>query len=486
MANDDIAPRAPSWPLRWTDTILDLQELLEDQPDGIWVVGGSVRDALLGRPIKDVDIATSGSGLRLARLIANRMNGDFYPLDDERDVGRALVETLSGQVVFDVAGLRGPDLLADLTDRDFTFNAMAVDMHGDLSQLIDPLGGEEDAIARVLRQCSPTSLQHDPLRTLRAVRQSAQLKARIDKTTLATIRMVAPRLREVSPERVRDEFMRLLSLPDVAAALRVADALGLLQLLMPETVGLRHARLTPEAPFDAWAQTLSSVEMLNALLATISPHRTDETAADFSLGMIVMALDRFRPQLQAHIDAAWADGRPHRALLMLAVLLSYAGGSGDSGVRTAEATAQALRLSNAERARLTTIIRHLPSPASLPDLAPVTLYRFWKAAGEAGVDICLLVLARYLGQSGPYLKQDDWIVFLERIRVLLDAWYMQREQWIDPPTLLDGNDLMETFALKAGPVVGRLLEQIREAQVSGEVVTREDALAFVQRALSNG
>src|SRR5690606_23960871 len=120
-------------------------------------------------------------------------------------------ETMDGLLVFDVASLRGPDLLADLSDRDFTLNAMAVDLNGDLGMLIDPLGGENDSIGRMIRQCGPDSLPSDPLRALRAVRQSVQLGARIEKETLAAGRSVVPRLRDVSPERVRDEFFRILA-----------------------------------------------------------------------------------------------------------------------------------------------------------------------------------------------------------------------------------------------------------------------------------
>jgi hypothetical protein len=490
----DITPRAPAWPLRWPDSVLDLPDLLEGEMSEIYLVGGAVRDALLGRPIKDVDIATTSSGIRLARLIANRLHGDFYPLDPERDVGRALVDTAQGRLVFDVASLRGPTLLADLTDRDFTLNAMAVDLQGDLGLLIDPLGGEKDTITRVIRQCGPNALSSDPLRTLRAVRQSVQLKARIEKETLAAIRSVSPRLAEVSPERVRDEFYRILALEDVASALRVAEALGLLSVVVPAVGGLRRYREAPDATFDGWTQTLASIEMMTGILTAISPRRTDETAAEFSLGMIVMALDRYRGALQARSETVWPDHRSHAALLMLALLLCQTGAAGrtaqangdpdaEASAQVAETVAGELRLSNAERARLVAIVRYCALPNQLPDLTPVTIYRFWKATGDAGVDVCLVALARYLGRMGPYLKQDAWIGFLDKVRTLLEAYYEQRDRLVSPPAVIDGKRLMTELALPSGPVVGQLLERIREAQVAGEVATTEDALAFARRAL---
>ena len=492
----DVTPRAPSWPLRWPDMVLNLPDLLEGEMSEIYLVGGAVRDALLGRPIKDVDIATTSSGIRLARLIANRLGGDFYPLDPDRDVGRALVDTPAGRLVFDVASLRGPTLLADLADRDFTINAMAVDLHGDLSLLIDPLGGEKDSIARLVRQCGPNALASDPLRTLRAVRQSVQLKAHIEKETLAAIRAVGPRLANVSPERVRDEFFRILVLEDVASALRVAEVLGLLQVIVPEIGVLRHYKEAPGAAFDAWTQTLTATEMMTSIVTAISPRRTDNTAAEFSLGMMVMALDRFRHQLQQRIESAWSDNRPHRALLVLGLLLSQTGAAtravtgqptgetdAEAGARITDTVAISLRLSNAERARLVAVVRHSALPSQLSALTPVTIYRFWKATGEAGVDVCLVALAHYLGRMGPYLKQDPWISFLENIRLLLEAYYERLDTLVDPPALLDGKRLMAELKLKSGPVIGQLLERIREAQVAGDVTTTDDALVFARRAL---
>lgn len=480
----DVTPRPALRPLRWPDVVLDLADMLPPEPAGVYLVGGAVRDALLGRPIKDVDIATDGSGTRLARAIANQLKGDFYPLDPERDVGRALVDTPEGRLVFDVASLRGPDLLADLLDRDFTLNAMAVDLRGDLTMLIDPLGGEQDAITRLVRQCGPDSLTSDPLRSLRALRQSVQLKGRIEKETLKAIRAAVPLLPNVSPERIRDEFTRILSLGDVTGALRVADVLGLLKVVLPDVEALRGVRQPADAPFDLWAQTLMSVTFLSGIFATISPQRTDETAADFSYGMIVMALDRFRQPLQQHIDVTWPDARSHRALLMLGLLYSQV--ALVNPAVDVEAVASGLRLSNAEAKRVVTMVRHQALPVALPELTPVNIHRFWRATGEAGIDVLLLALARYLGQAGAYLRQDDWIAFLERVRVLMDAWYVQHDRLVEPPVLVDGKQLMRELKLKSGPVIGRLLESIREAQVSGDVTSADDALALARRLVAAG
>jgi tRNA nucleotidyltransferase/poly(A) polymerase len=496
----DITPRVPSRPLIWPDLILDLQDLLHDYAAPVYVVGGAVRDALLHRPFKDLDLITTENAVKLARLIANHFKGDFFVLDDERDVGRALVDTPEGLLVIDVARFRGSTLLDDLTDRDFTVNAMAVDLHADINQLIDPLGGEGDAAAKRIRQCSPHAVQQDPIRALRAVRQSVQLSMRIEPETQRNIRTHAALMADISPERVRDELFKLLTLPKVVMALRVADALGLLKFVLPELDPLHGLQQGKLHVFDAWEHTLAVVENLGTIFTAINYSRTDNTAATFSLGTMVIQLDRYRTQLNAHINATWPNERSHRALLMLTALLHDAGKAavqpleenGDRrfighdvvGARMADERALALRLSNDERTRLVTIIREHMHRIFWDELTPLAIHRFWRRLGEVGVDLCLFVFADYLGARSIRLEQSEWLKFVERVRVLLQAYYERYDQLVAPPTLIDGNQLMQTFNLRPGPIIGQLLDLIREAQVMGEVQSADDAVRLAEAHLN--
>src|SRR5262245_19408711 len=131
-----LIPRQPSRPFFWPDIVPELQALLINFPEPVYIVGGAVRDAFLHRPIHDLDFAIAGDSLGLARQIANSFKGSFFVLDNERGVGRALLDTPDGRVMIDIARFRGPGLLEDLQDRDFTVNAMAVDLQGDLNLLI--------------------------------------------------------------------------------------------------------------------------------------------------------------------------------------------------------------------------------------------------------------------------------------------------------------------------------------------------------------
>lgn len=488
--------------LAWTDVIYDLGEALEDENEPVYVVGGAVRDAILRRPIKDLDIVTPRNGMKLARRIANRFGGDYYALDEEHDAGRAILKLESGRLVVDVTGFRADDLTGDLTNRDFTVNAIAVDLKSDLKTLIDPLDGASDLLGKRLRRCSPESLTQDPIRILRGIRQSVQLGLRIEPETLRDMKASASRLSETSPERVRDELVKLLSLTKVTSALRVADTLGVLKIVLPELDSQHNLTQSPPHLYDVWNHTLAVMDALGDILNTFSFTRTDETAAQFNLGMIAISMDRFRTRLQARYDSAWADGRPHRSVLMLAALLHDAGkpmveraevkpgktGFPKHDVVGAEAAYErltTLKFSNPERKFVTALIRHHMDRAMWSEsLTPLEIYRFWRQMGEDGIDLILLTLADYLGATGHAYDQEIWLGLVENAQILLEAYFEKREELVDPPALVNGDSLMEALGLSPGPKIRDLLEHIREGQVTGDIRSFEDAVKSAKTFLN--
>lgn len=465
----DLTPRPLNTPLAWTDFVYTLQDALASYPSeaAIYIVGGAVRDAWLRRPIPDLDLATDGGGRKLAKWLANHFGGAYFPLDAERDVGRSLLTIDEQTISLDVAALRG-DLAADLLDRDFTINAMAVDLRGDLNLVIDPTGGAADLRDKVLRRCTPDSIAKDPVRIIRAVRQSVQFGFRIERETLHDLRANLTRLSVPSIERVRDQWFRLFSLPRPGQALRVADSIGVLTASFPELAALRdQARLS--LSFDV-------VDRLMELLITISPRRSDETAAQFSLGMFVMALDRYRARLQEHLSPVYADGRSHHAALVFAALIHAL------PKQEAAALVERLRLSNVEQDLILKLVSGWEPVRNLPT-DPVSIYRFWKTHGAAGIDVILLGMARVLGEESVGLRQDEWLAQVEHKRILLSAWFDEPDRFVNPPPLLDGNDLKRELGIGAGPLIGEALERIREGQVAGTIRTRGEALLLARAVL---
>ena len=490
-------------------TPLSFQELLEKVravlPPGVtvYVVGGAVRDELLGRPIHDLDFVLSGDALKIGRRAANALGGAYYPLDEERDTARVILFQPDGsRLALDFAALRGPDLESDLRARDFTLNAIAVELR-DLQTLLDPLGGAADLRARLLRACSPTAFENDPLRILRGVRLATAFGFHIQPETRQLMRQSVKRLPGVSPERLRDELFRILDGPQPATALRALDLLGVLSYILPELPALKGVTQSPPHFEEVWDHTLSVLRKLESVLKTLALQADPEAAANLALAPLSLRLGRYREQLHAHLSASINPLRSVRALLFMAALYHdiakpdtrQVEGSGRIrflehelvGEKAAARRAGELHLSNDEIERLKKIVRHHMRPLLLAQTGQLptrrAVYRFYHATGPAGVDVCLLSLADSLATYGPGLPQDLWGHQIDVVRTLLEAWWERPQESISPPALIDGNDLMQALNLEPGPEVGRLLELVHEAQACGEVHDQEGALALARKGM---
>jgi poly(A) polymerase len=497
---------------------LDYPEILREVQQAlpraapVWLVVGAIRDALLRHTAHDLDFVVAGRALDAARTVADALSGAFYPLDAERDVGRVVVRREEAEPwVLDFARLRGATLEADLAARDFTFNAIAAPL-AEPEALIDPLHGEADLRARRLRLCSPTAVADDPLRGVRAVRLAARLNLHIDPAARAAIRGQAEWLADVSAERRRDEFVRLTGGPRAAAALRALDQLGLLEHLAPELLPLKGLAQPPEKhALDVWEHTLATMDRLEELLSVLAPVHDEERAADLMLGLAALRLGRYRQALNDHLDRRLDGDRPARWTLALATLLHDIGKpatqSADAagvihfythesvGAKLAAQRLSELRFSNEEIRRATTIISHhlrpmhmahaaAPAPAAAAHVSRRAVYRFFRDAGAAGVDIALMSLADFWAHFGGNPPPAElWELRLGISAQLLGAYFESHAEMVAPPPLLNGRDLIKSLGLKPGPQLGELLEAAREAQAAGEVKDQAAALEYVKRRL---
>lgn len=449
--------------LAWTGFVPELASLLRERQisASLYVVGGAVRDAYLGRAITDIDIAVAGDALALARQVADWLDADVYVMDRERDVARVLHRWRGQRICLDFARLRGPSLEADLRDRDFTMNAMAADLLGELEVLIDPHGGAADLRQKVLRRCSQRAIHNDPLRALRAVRLSAQFALKIHPETTADIRAGASGLRRCSGERIRDEFFKMLALDKPARALRVCLHLGLLKEILGDA----------EVHNADWAANFALVVRMSGILTAIGSRRTDNTAAAFDLGMLVIQLDRFRASLQAHIGREYGGARQHGELLILAALLQD----------QADLDVSRLKLSAEEDRSLRLAITQISRFAAQSNWGALERHRYWHDLKRGGIDLILLALAQYLAVNGNTLRQADWLMQVDNATRLLDVYFNRYDEMVEPPMLLNGNEIRAQLDLPPGPKIGRILRALREAQATKQVTTKREARDFVSR-----
>jgi putative nucleotidyltransferase with HDIG domain len=441
------------------------------------LVGGAVRDALLGRsPAVDLDVAVASGAIDTARRLANALGIAFVPLDAERGAARVVAP---GHRV-DLADFRAPTLDADLAARDFTVNALAVPVRELLRKghapVRDPLGGLADLAARRLRLAGPDVLADDPLRTLRGVRLASHLGFRLTPATRVAIRRAAPAIASVSGERVRDEVLALLSAPRTARALRMADRLGVLAAVFPEVEPMRRTPQPAPHRFDVLEHSLRAVDGCDRLLARLS------------------ALAPFGDELAAHVAEPLGGGISRGQILKLATLLHDVSKPETRrivrgrvrffehdvlGAARARAIGERLRLPERATSVLERLVRHHLRPMHLGAagvLTPRARYRFFRDVGGETRDLLLLVLA----DASAVCGESPFRVWprMALVRELLAGWEIQRASSRREP-LLRGGDVMARFGLPPGPEVGRLLARAREAQDLGLVSTRDEALAYL-------
>lgn len=475
--------------------------VLEEQVQEAYLVGGYVRDLLLGRESHDLDFAVRSGGLTLARRVADRLGGAFVALDTERDTGRVVVRREGAlPLLVDFAIFRGDDIEDDLAMRDFTVNAMAVlfsDFVAGRIQIVDPLGGQHDLKARCVRAVSSAVFRDDPARLLRAIRLAKQVGFEIASETSSLIQRDAPLIASISPERVRDELVTILALPGSSEAFRQMDRLNLLEVVLPEVTQLKGIEQSAPHTLDVYDHTLRTLDELEKLLGGVGVGLVgDEDALPEPLRV-------FSEQLAIHLMAELVGDRARYVIVKLATLLHDVGkpltyaadedgrirflGHAGMGASLAAAMMRRLHFGNREEALVKTLVWNHMRPLLLSREKTVTrraIYRFFRDTRDTGLDILLFSLADYRATSEARREGPAAERFAAMVAGMMHAYFEEHSAVIAPPRLLDGYDLMAAFGLRPGPRIGELLEAVRERQAEGKITTRDEAVDFVASELN--
>jgi hypothetical protein len=433
------------------DLLYELRQHFGERGTAAYLVGGAVRDRLLGRPTVDVDLAVDGPALGVARELADKWQGTAVDLDPEHDTARLVLKHRRGRPEIDLKSFAG-DLRADLLARDLTVNALALPLEHTAREdwrrfLIDPAGGIADLARRELRWVTPEAPRRDPLRLIRVVRLSATLGMSIPEDTAALIRELAPTMVRAAPERVRDELFPLLRGLEAADHLATCWSLGLLEALWQFVPPEQRGETAPN-----WAE---GIRLTREVCAVADKPETWVAGAT-------------RGELTGWLEQRMAGSRRRRESLVWFALV--AGASADTGLPVALTTA--LCLSRRE-VRLAASIpacgARLDPLLSAASVAGSQWLSFFREAGEAA-PFCLLVAA-----AGCADDRRD-----KAARLL--AQYFARTPLAKPDALLTGNDLLGRYPHLSGERVGRLLRLLEEAHADGLVQTPAQALAFLAGA----
>ena len=449
-------------------------------PDGdLWIVGGAVRDAALGRDVTDLDLAVDGDPARAAKALAQEGDGHAFELSADFATWRAVARDRSWQV--DATALRGETIEADLAARDFTLGAVAVPLAG--GPPIDPFRGIEDLERRLLRVVSGDSFSADPLRLLRAVRFAADLDLEIDPATAALARRQAALAAEPAGERQLAELHRLIGGGDPLRGLALLDDLGLTPVVLPELEALRGVEQGPNHHLDVHGHTLAVLE------------RTLEVEAD---------LERFAGEraedARALLDEPLADEISHGTALRFGALLHDIGKPATRGERDGYVTfighdsvgaeivgriCRRLRASGRLTRHLQALTLHhlrlgfLVHEAPLP---PRRVHEYLRATEPVAADVTLLTVADRLSArgSGPFATEEAIEAHLSLARQMLAAALDWRRDG-PPEPLLRGDELAAELGIAPGPELGDLIRELEAAQYAGEVTARQEAVELARR-----
>ncbi|MGB3787486.1 MAG: CCA tRNA nucleotidyltransferase [Phormidesmis sp.] len=404
---------------------------IEKLPKTAYLVGGSVRDQLLQRRSShlDLDFVLPDRAVETASEIAAAYNVGFVVLDEARQIARVVFE----QVTVDFAQQQGDRIEDDLRRRDFTINAIAFHPHS--QTLIDPLKGQADLAAKIIRMVSYQNLADDPLRLMRAYRQAAQLNFALEKETQIAIGDLAPKLQQISMERIRSELDALLS-----------SAAGSTQL-------------------DSIRQ--------NQLLAFCLPQFNQESVER------IKAIDDAIAQIQstyptyAQTLCGWTQPVPsscYRSWIKatkLSCLLS-------SNVATATQELTRLKYSRSEAQVVLKLIKAQFAIDEMRNGPPDRAEQFFlfKAVGSAFLALALLALA--LGVKMSVLKP------------MIERFLDPEDAIAHAHPLLSGTLLMQQLDISPGPEIGQLLAAVEQAQAEGKIKTQTDAIAWVKKQYSRG
>ena len=471
-----------------------------------YLVGGSLRNMLLGEACSDLDIVVQGEAHRLARQLADTLGGYYARLHDK--ASRVIVKADIGDITLDIASLHGQSLEEDLQTRDFTVNALAATLEETLSlQLIDPLHGEEDLRARRLRAVNVAVFQADPLRMLRAVRLMTHYQFSLDTGTQELIRRDAALLPAVAPERIHDELYAILEPDGATAHLHLLDDLGLLTELIPELIpakGMRQPNPHYWDVFDHSLETVGELELIARACVPDAQAHASATPAHLTPNSTTTA---YLANIQSLLKEAEAQGIFFLAELTaprmkMAALLHDIGKpvtysiAEDGSIRfyahpqigapIALHVTRRLSASTKDRRLAQLVTAHHMRPGQLGqdgEVTPRAIRRYFVDLGPAGITVALFSLADHLATFGPQPLTSAWERHLSVVSLLLTRYLRERDS-ILPPRLLSPEELMRRLKLEPGPLVGQLLEAIAEAQSEGTISSKEEALWLAEERLS--
>lgn len=464
----------------------------------VFMVGGMVRDILLNRPVHDIDLSYCGNVKEFGKKVADDLGAAFFMLNEKFQTARIIYKSSVGSKRWiDIVATRDNDIQLDLSLRDFTVNAMAIEINKRMS-LIDPMSGAKDLNNKILKLCNPDGLNDDPIRILRAVRLSVQFGWKIASDTILAIKESAHKLRRISPERKRDELFRIFNLQNPALAFQVLEYLNLIKYCL-ETIDLQLVN-KENSTGNLSVSIENSISMIQKYLhferLMFEPNRS-EGAENIHQAELIIRFKIYHSSLHNYLQSNLHEDRPIRSLLILGILILNSikhpdfqdfsdvnkGKTNEEFCDLAEKAARALILTNAEVKWLIEFsnnINHLMNSHNLEQsLTPEFAYDFFNRSNLSGIAICIYTIINSFDRGMKSQEKQIWTNNLTTSRFLMDAYFNHFDEWIKPPLHLNGHDIMKILGIKDGKNIGYWLNRITIQTVKGEIKNHNEAVRFL-------
>ncbi len=436
-----------------------------------YLVGGAVRDFLMGKTgILDRDIAIKNAE-SFAKELSQKLDGTFITLDNENKIYRIVLKDKLN--FLDISELQGKTIEEDLKRRDFTINAIAYDL--DSEKFIDPTSGMEDLKSRTLRGIQDKNFQDDPLRILRAFRFMSITGFEFDKQLDAAIEKYKNLALKPAKERITYELMKLFGGGNCSKTLLKMNEFELLADIFPFVTEMKLVPPNSHHHLDLLHHSIETVRQIEELYSEL---KTDP---------------------KQHLDTVDFGGFPRINHLKLAGFLHDIGKystwtieetgrhrfikHNDVGAEMVIPFLKKMKFSKKQIEYISEMIKLHIYPSNVicsPDLSEKVMMRYVRKIGNNAIDNILLAKADRLSARGPEITEQIVKDNLEGLNKLLEFYLAKKDSLKPLPKLLDGNEIMEIKQISQSPLLGEIIKALKEGQINGEILSKEDAVKFVQ------
>ena len=435
-----------------------------------YLVGGTIRDFLMGKTSFDRDIAIKNAEA-FAKNLAEKLDATFIVLDEENKIYRLVLKDKINYL--DISELCGNTIEEDLQRRDFTINAVAYDLAKE--QIIDIVGGQDDLKNKVLRQIKDKNFEDDPLRVLRAFRFMAVTGFDMAEELKIAIKKYKTLLNKPAKERVMYELMKLFGGDFASKTLMEIDKFGILEEFFPQVKEMKKVPPNTHHHLDLFNHVVESVRNVEELYKNSSKEIQEHLEkVDFGGFARInhLKLATFLHDIGKYSTWTIEESGRHRFIK-----------HDDIGAKMCKPLLQDLKFSKKQIEYVSFMIKNHIYPSNVlaaPDLNEKVMMRYLRKMENDVIDNIILAKADRLSALGEDITDEIVKENLDGLDKLLNFYLEKRDTMKPLPKLLDGNEIMELKGIKPSPLLGEIVNALNEAQLNGDVVTKDDAVCFVK------